>query len=482
MRKKINILIILLFMGSVFFSCKKILQTEPDDQLTLDESLKHKEGFISILSGIYADMGKSSLYGRELEFGMLDAMAGYWEIVDAHQYYPFYTFHFEEASAQKRIYDVWFGLYKLIRQCNQMLEHIENIKNDPDYNLLKGEIVALRAFYHFELLKLFGPVITNGGLNLPAIPYYTNTEKKKSRRKSSQEVLDLIESDLKTAKELMIKDPILTDGRKSKNTKESTSFLTKNRGWHMNYYAVSALMAKKLNWERKTKDAASEALDLISLMKQNQTIGLITDKELYPGGASVDIRLTSENIFGLYNNQMNNMLEGYFTGNQAVDKYLQTAYYPMLAELFGPNSNQDLRFRLWGPDYYLQKFLDRTTFDPDSATMDPTLYRETQIINVPELYFIATEGHIESDISLAIQLLNTFRSSRNLSPLKISGLNAPDLVRKYLLDEIRKEYIGEGVLFYYYKNFFHEIYRKEGVIYPDIKKFVLPIPKEEEIY
>lgn len=464
-------------------SCKNLLEYEPNDQVTLDKYLQDKTGFISILSGIYRQMGNSSLYGKELEFGLLDVIAGYWDIHNSHKYYPIYQLNYKSSESQKKIFAIWSELYGLIRQCNQLLHYIEQIRNDPDYSIIKGEILALRAFFHFELLRIFGPVISNDGLNKLSIPYYRDISIVKQEKQSSKKILEIIGEDLIKAMGLLSMDPIVNQGRKNnlKISNGKLDFLKDNRGLHLNLYAVIALNARKLNWERKTLEAAEEALKLINLMKNHNTIKLVNPDKLFELNQKIDIRITSENIFGLYNNRMKEMLDGSFSGNTFFNTFLSPAYYPMLEQLYGQYKYNDIRFRLWGPNDSFQKFYDRNEFDP-ATEIDPIIYNETQIINISELYFIVVEGYLDSDIKKSLRFLNEFRISRNIPQIRWT----PDLtvmkMRSLLLDEIRKEYIGEGMLFFYYKNFNHKIFRNDFDVKASSDVFVLPIPEEEKIY
>jgi hypothetical protein len=63
--------------------------------------------------------------------------------------------------------DLWKDYYSRIRACNIFLQNFDIIPEDPNYDgrksRLRGEVLALRAFYYFQLLKKWGgvPILEN---------------------------------------------------------------------------------------------------------------------------------------------------------------------------------------------------------------------------------------------------------------------------------------------------------------------------------
>lgn len=65
---------------------------------------------------------------------------------------------------------------RLILNCNKLLKNIQgkqSLFTGYNYDIIRGEALALRAMLHFDMLRLFGPVYS---LNPDgtAIPYYTD--------------------------------------------------------------------------------------------------------------------------------------------------------------------------------------------------------------------------------------------------------------------------------------------------------------------
>ena len=71
-----------------------------------------------------------------------------------------YTYSDDEFKAI--IEDIWEEAYATILNINVILDNAEQKRGsvlvESDYNLIKGDLLALRAFLHFDMLRLFGPV------------------------------------------------------------------------------------------------------------------------------------------------------------------------------------------------------------------------------------------------------------------------------------------------------------------------------------
>ncbi|MDF2514908.1 MAG: hypothetical protein K0R59_204 [Sphingobacterium sp.] len=457
-------------------SCKKWLDARPDGNLFVDQVLADRTGFTKVLSGIYAQLGKAELYGRELEFGTLDAMVGYWQINSDHMYFPAYKFDYHNNTLQQTTANIWSGLYQAIHQCNLILAQVDNIKDDPYYPLLKGEALGLRAFLHFEILRLFGPIIKQEGLDTPAIPYYTSSTKTAQPIRTSGDCLKQIEADLQAAKQLLGNDPIIVQGREANGNTANTEYnaLLDRRGIHMNYYAVMALLARKSQWAENLPEAASRAQQLLDELGRSRAVRFIESTDL-----PEDKRLTKENIWGLYINQYAEKTDGYVTGQFGQFQLLVLEYNHFLEDLYKTEpGRQDLRPMIWGID---SRSSILSKFYIPIGHGDETLYSEAQLINLPEIYFILTEAYLDRDLKKSMAYLNAIRQHRLLSPLIYNAAMDRQIVSEYLLDEIRREYIGEGFLFCYYKHLNHPIYRKSDIVPATEQVLVFPIPNDEKL-
>lgn len=458
-------------------SCQKWLDTKPDESTYVADVLTDRQGFTRALAGVYYKMGSSALYGRELEFGMLDAMVGYWKINKQHEYYPDYNFDYSSPACERRILAIWSGLYSAIHDCNVILDQVDKIKSDAYYGLIKGEALGLRAFLHFEAFKLFGPIIKQDGLDSRAIPYYSSSNRKAQEFLSSRACFTQIEQDLQMAKTLLGADPIITQGREADGNRAGNLYnsLIDRRGIHLNYYAVLALLARKAQWESNMQEAAVRAKFLFDQLAKTHAVRFMPLSEI-----GDDIRFTKENIFGLYINDMAELTEDYFpVENIDLGRSLPTDLNPFLMNLYGKDagSSIDVRIYNWGIfASYIQKFMVSRSAESKNK---PFLY-EAQLINLPEIYFILAEAYLDQDLAKALNYLNAVRRARDLPDLKSATGWTKEKLAENLLDEVRREYLGEGYLFTYYKHLNHAIYRSTGSIQADRKIFMLPVPVEEQ--
>jgi hypothetical protein len=66
------------------------------------------------------------------------------------------------------------------------------------------------------------------------------------------------------------------------------------------------------------------------------------------------------------------------------------------------------------------------------------------------MYYIAAEA--QTDKTLAFGYLNTVRKNRGLLDLPLTAVIATEIRNEY-----KREFYGEGQLFFYYKHHFHSI-------------------------
>ena len=71
--KILNLFILVLFFSLV--SCNEWLNVSPEDQIGEKDLFSNGEGFRNALNGIYKSMAEYELYGRQLSWGLPEAMA-----------------------------------------------------------------------------------------------------------------------------------------------------------------------------------------------------------------------------------------------------------------------------------------------------------------------------------------------------------------------------------------------------------------------
>jgi hypothetical protein len=98
-------------------------------------------------------------------------------------------------------------------------------------------------------------------------------------------------------------------------------------------------------------------------------------------------------------------------------------------------------------------------------------------MRLSEMYYIAAESSYASDPVTAVGYVDSVRNARGVDTLQVSS---PDDFMTQLVKEARKEFYGEGQLFYMYKRLNRGIVGPTGIINaPTDKTFVLPLPLNE---
>src|SRR5437763_3910709 len=109
--------------------------------------------------------------------------------------------------------NIWNSMYVCIANLNNLLAAIDSrqsVFTGNNYQLVKGEALGLRAYLHFDLLRLFAPSPAQSGLNSQAIPYVTKLSPYTVPTSTTGEVLDACLSDLTVAKSLLLDQDLTT--------------------------------------------------------------------------------------------------------------------------------------------------------------------------------------------------------------------------------------------------------------------------------
>ena len=473
--KKITIIIPVLLL-LLCAGCNKFLDVRPDENTYEEEIFKTENGFTKALNAVYKDLTESTLYGEELKYGLMDKLVGYWQLsgndVNAR---AIDNYNYSVIGVEQDINALWSGLYNAIHQTNLIIKNLPTLENQANYNIIAGEAYGLRAFLHLEVLKLFGPVIKQEGLDKTAIPVYRTAGKEAQKFSTAKEALAFIEEDLQKALSLLKEDPIQVVGRAG--SKEDSPLgeyyaLFDRRGIRMNYYAVKALLARKSQWEGDNNKAYDRAMEVINELNETKAVKFVDPYTFWE--STPDLRFASENIFAVYDNDAVTKYNRNFLSNDYVmqfDNFLYPLYYN------GTGDEYDIRIN-WGIDEYSDTFSKFKAVQSDVENQNYNVF-EIQLIALPEMYFIAMESKLQSNPTEALELLNEVRLRREMGGLE---LESPREIENAFMDEIRREYIGEGFLFSHYKRRFHEIYKIGKVVPPSLDIFKLPIPRNEQIY
>lgn len=481
MKTGIKIICILL----MFTSCKKFLDVIPESDISKDELFSSAEGFEEALNGVYSRATQGDIYGNELSFGLLDVLAQNYSIsfFDNMGYRQTALYNYTDAGFTGRRDAIWKGLYHAISSCNLILENLEvkkNILSTERYALIKGEALALRAYLHFDLLRMFAPSYASApsGTGIPYVTAFTN---KVTQMSTVTEALEKLIADLESAKELLLPvDPILSSeyvvgypGDDEALEQASSSLFLHNRRHRMNYYAVCGSLARAYLYMNNYPEALKHARMVIDSEKfpWTKTVDFIT-----PDLTEKDRILYKELVFAWYiPNRQQDLINRFASGTAGL--YIEENAGKALFEVAGVGA-EDLRFKEWmrlaidisSSRYEVQKYLR-----DDQANRHPVV---APALRLSELYYIAAEASYDTNPQQALDYFNTVRFYRGIgTPLSVGSRD--EFIRE-LINEARKEFYAEGQIFYMYKRLNKNITGPGGTSVPATNAiFVLPLPNDE---
>jgi hypothetical protein len=162
--------ILLVFCIAGISSCD-YLDIVPDNTLTIDHAFKTRYEAEGALYGLYgflpsfADVSSNPalLGGDEVWFVERAAVSGrLWNIARGFQGTAAPLADYWASYADARRYDLNGGvpLYTALRDCNLFLENVEHVidLNEDERIRWKAEVKFLKAYFHFWLLRMYGPI------------------------------------------------------------------------------------------------------------------------------------------------------------------------------------------------------------------------------------------------------------------------------------------------------------------------------------
>lgn len=241
--------------GVLFLSSCSKLNTGPSDSIVPEKAFRNLDDLNMGVLGAYAPLSSTLIEINAIvsDEAMLPTEN---TVSNTDAYRWLYN------SSYGSVTSAWDDYYMIIDRANRVLEAAPKIPVDvASQNLLdqyQGEMLALRAFCHFELLKAYASSYEPDGMG---VPYMKKHEFSYPARPTVKATFEDINADLKEAKNLI-------PGSFDNNTR-----ITRN--------AVSAMQARVALYEKNWADAvtyASEAIAAEPLAAKNDFDKIWTDK------------------------------------------------------------------------------------------------------------------------------------------------------------------------------------------------------------
>ncbi len=235
----------LIIISILFFSCEKnVLDKNPLGEI--DENL------------VWKDINLATLYVNNMYLGLpggiqrnLDCATEIGE--QGHNWMDTQPFNAGDiSSSEEPLQDEWYTCYTQIRNANTFLQKYTTLAGDQNaIDVLKGQVLFLRAYYYCELVNLFGgvPIITKP---------QSLTDSLFILRSSYDDCVAFITADLDEAASLL---PVEWDGGNIGRATQGAALALKSR---ILLYAASPLHNpgnEASRWQ-KAADAAKAVIDL----------------------------------------------------------------------------------------------------------------------------------------------------------------------------------------------------------------------------
>ena len=437
MNLKYIIQILLVAMLLAATGCKKYLQVQPAGSYTEVQVFASERAVQQALNGLYIELAANELYGAALTQTYLELMAQRYRVtsngVTFFEQYQQYNYNATQARASFEA--VWQKAYHTIMSANLFLEKLDRsvtsqVISEEKGKLMQGEALAIRALIHFDMMRIFGAVYSLGA-DQPAIPYYTAADAKAQPINTSAQVGAKVLEDLTTAETLLAGDAIKTSG-----ILVNEDFYSGYRNQRLNYYAVKALKARAALWTGKKTEARDAALAVLNegekwfpWLPYNAIVGTSTPDRVF----------STELLFALYNRALYNNYDNFFNAS-ILDSYILAPDPANLRNTFENNENDFRYTTTWRQTTKPY----RTFFKYENISQARPWGFLQPMVRKSELYYILAET--ETDPVTALGYLNTVRNNRGLPNLAANATLTVELAKEY-----RKEFYGEGQLFFYYK-------------------------------
>lgn len=479
---KSNILIVgLLACGMGLASCDDFLDVRPKSEKLEADLFSTPEGFEDAIYGVYGAMQSGSLYGKEMLWGLTDIMAQDFD-QNTEDSRALARYEYDSNDDLKtRFSNVWSEAYTtVIAYANNVLKNLEGHSSEdlPLFNYYRGEMLAVRAFMHFDLLRLFASTDEKA----TGIPYSTTYSQQINEFKKVGEVYDLILADLKEAEKLLESEA--EDITYPRDNSRYYKFLN-YRETHCNYYAVLALTAR-VYWMRGNMAQAGVYAQKVIESKKYPLAKSSEIKDLLAGKLS-----DKETLWGLYSTSYNETVNNYLYNYQSFYSYDTYCDLSGGKHLLNYNEVYANDIQSIEQDYRLNWFKKNKTDVRCLKTVDyykieNTAFSEWEsrisginLIHISEIYLIAAEALLKSDYERALAYFNAEITSRGLSPLLDK-----QLTEERIFNEYHKEMFGEGQVWYNMKRLNKDITSNcENRIIPASEDiYVIPIPQNEYDY
>ncbi len=446
--------------------CEDWLSIDPKSEIDTEVLFESQEGFSTAMNGIYTNLSSTTLYGENLKHGFVEVLAQTYTLNNS-IYEVLEDYDYSSNDMKNRIKNIWSLAYNTIANCNSILEQVaakdSTFFPEGGKRMIEGEALSVRAMLYFDLLRLFAPAPAVA--DEAAIPYYNKLSNVPMPYLKTSEILSYIIEDLKTSKALQkgfdtSEEALANYGVRERLTYNNDGFYSNyRRGRRMGYYATTALLAQVALYAGDNGLALENAMEFVD---KPELIDCTPADEIEANNYN---RLLHAGLIFALNNP--DFLEEFTPGNFLISN---------VEEIFGTDGD-DFRKKCYlensGDKYELSKYIIT-----DDNIREDGMQTAIPMFRLSQMYHIAIETMFDNNPQEALALFSNLRIKRGCK------LPLPDILTKnnllnYLINDARREFAGEGQLFYMYKRLNREIINEDKGNKTLTDEFIIPIPERE---
>lgn len=442
-------------------SCNGWLEAVSTTQIEGYKLFEEKMGYYDALTGVYLDMGKSHAYGQYIT-SMLPDLAVYPYITSTLTTMSMWQTHsYKTATVQSTVTNLWVTCYNIIANINfelsQLEQHRSLFSEELEYDLIRGELLGLRAYVHLDLMRLLGVAHPADAANSSkvTIPYVTEYSKNVTPQLSYAETRKLLMSDIEEALKCLEDDPVRGKRTEAFQNAANSEGYWNHRTKHMNYYSALALAARAHQWfdepsiaAEYAQKAAEGALQAAAVTWCNHDAAVNETDRL-----KIDLTFSSEHLFSLEVTELYSNAYVFYVASSNGGILLNTPFidevaFPVVdSETGALSGREDIR----GPLVLLSRtnvgYVNYKLYGSASRTVP--FRNRMPMLRLSEMYYIMAENHIlQGEPEKALDCLDAVRHARGITT------DLPDTkdAMKELTLEYYREFINEGQLIYWLKH------------------------------
>lgn len=487
----------LLLAAGTAASCSDWLDVYPSDEIKEEYLFSTGDGYRTALNGIYRKMTTFNLYGSNLSWGLVDAWAQSYYIDQApsedggQAMQLIADLEFKDQDLTPTTDALWEEAWNVVANCNNLVQRVAAADSsifasgEFERRMIEGEALGLRAFMQFDLLRIYAPAPASRGYaedTRTFIPYVDTYPSYVNPYRTVAECLELAIRDLKRAQELLLpvdKDVKMNaDGRYEMASDIDRKSFFEGRGYRLNYWAVTAELARVYLYAGMEEEAYAEAMKLIE--EERETGYFEGSTSSYDIEENGNMKLIEDIIFALYSPTELVEWEQAING----EEYYLCMDADVAAQLYGNEAETDWRmlYQLesvyYGYYYRPLKYHEQPSSKSFADENNPII----PMLRMSEVYYIAAEAIFDKDPEEAKSYLSYVKRVRGVRNTDYSTVSRKDEFVELLVNDMRREFFGEGQMLYQYKRLnrtMPAMSAYDDPVPPTDENVVLPLPDSE---